>query len=126
MSRAGPLGAAPGDRFATTHWSVVAAAAASSAGSREAMATLCRLYWYPLYAYVRRRGHDADKAADLTQGFFAYVLEQKLVRAAEARRGKFRSYLLGSLKNYLSHERVAAGRQKRGGGREILPLDLSG
>jgi RNA polymerase sigma-70 factor (ECF subfamily) len=90
------------------------------------MATLCRRYWFPLYAYVRRRGHNADQAADFTQGFFVYLLEQKLVRAADARRGKFRSYLLGSLRNYLSHERAAAGRRKRGGGREILPLDLSG
>jgi RNA polymerase sigma-70 factor (ECF subfamily) len=89
------------------------------------MATLCRLYWFPLYAYVRRRGHDADQAADFTQGFFAYLLEQRLVRGADARRGRFRSYLLGSLRHYLSHEQAAAKARKRGGDCEVVSMDFS-
>jgi RNA polymerase sigma-70 factor (ECF subfamily) len=103
---------------------VRAAGRATSAGQREAVEQLCRLYWYPLYAYVRRRGVGADQAADLTQGFFARLLEQRIVRGADSGRGKFRSYLLGALKHYLSHEWRRARAQKRGGGREVLRLGL--
>jgi len=121
-----PAGLATDPRFATTRWSVVVAAGANTcAESREALATLSRLYWYPLYSFVRRRGADPPEAADLTQGFFARLLEQKIVRGADPHRGRFRSYLLGALKHYLSHEAARAGALKRGGGREIIPLDLS-
>ena len=111
-------------RFATTHWSVVIAAGQIGGdGSREALSTLCGLYWYPLYAYARHRGHGADQAADLTQGFFARLLEQNIVRGADPHRGKFRSYLLGAFKHYLSHEWARARAQKRGGGRKFIALD---
>ena len=110
--------------FQTTRWSVVVAAGRETSDvSRQALEVLCRHYWYPLYAYLRRRGFDADRCADLTQGFFARLLEQKMVRGADRGRGRFRSYLLGALKHFLSHERERAAAQKRGGGREPIPLD---
>jgi len=110
--------------FDTTHWSqVLAAGGTTCAESREALASLCRRYWYPVYAYARRHGVKADEAADLTQGFFARVIEQKIVRGADRGRGKFRSYLLGAFKHYLSHEWAKARAQKRGGGRKLIPLD---
>src|SRR6476619_2250922 len=102
-------------RFDTTRWSVVESAGQSTCTeSREALATLCRLYWYPVYAYARRRGLDSAQAADLTQGFFARLIEQKIVRGADAHRGKFRSYLLGAFKHFMSHEWARARAQKRG------------
>ena len=111
-------------RFGTTRWSLVAAAGQNtSAESQAALATLCNLYWYPLYAYSRRCGMNPDAAADLTQGFFVRLLEQKIVRRADARLGKFRCYLLGAFKHYLSHEWVKARAQKRGGGRRFIALD---
>ena len=111
-------------RFETTHWSVVVAAGQTTGPeSKRALATLCRLYWYPVYAYARRRGLDRDEATDLTQGFFARLIEQKIVRGADPNRGKFRSYLLGAFKHYLSHEWARARAQKRGGGRKLIPLD---
>jgi RNA polymerase sigma factor (sigma-70 family) len=111
-------------RFATTQWSVVLAAGqATGAESQAALSKLCTLYWYPLYAYARRRGLNADQAADVTQGFFARLLEQKIVRTADPERGKFRSYLLGAFKHYLSHEWARARARKRGGGRRFVPLD---
>jgi RNA polymerase sigma factor (sigma-70 family) len=111
-------------RFETTRWSVVLAAGRSTCvESREALSTLCRLYWYPVYAYARRRGLDAEQAADLTQGFFARLIEHKMVRGADAKRGKFRSYLLGAFKHFMSHEWARARAQKRGGGRKLIPLD---
>lgn len=113
-----------GSRFATTQWTlVVAAGQTSSPDSQAALSKLCTLYWYPLYAYCRRRGLNADQAADATQGFFARLLEQKIVRGADPRRGKFRSYLLGAFKHYLSHEWARERAQKRGGGRRFVPLD---
>ena len=112
--------------FSTTHWSLVLAAGAQTCDeSRRALACLCALYWYPLYAYARRRGHGADHASDLTQGFFARLLEQKIVRGADPRRGKFRSYLLGAFNHYLSHEWAKAHARKRGGGREPVALDAA-
>ena len=84
--------------FQTTHWSIVLAAGrGSSPNSSEALATLCQTYWYPLYAYVRRRVSDAHEAQDLTQGFFTQLLEKNYVAAAESERGKFRAFLLTSL-----------------------------
>jgi RNA polymerase sigma factor (sigma-70 family) len=111
-------------RFATTQWSMVLAAGRSGgAQSGEALATLCRRYWYPVYAYARRRGFDPDHAADLTQGFFTQLVEQKIVSGADPNRGKFRSYLLGAFKHFMSHEWARDRAQKRGGGRKLIPLD---
>jgi RNA polymerase sigma factor (sigma-70 family) len=114
-----------GDRFLTTQWSVVLAAGhATSAESAQALATLCELYWYPLYAFVRRRGYDPDAAQDLTQAFFARVIEKAYLRDATPARGRFRSFLLGSLKHFLANEWDHARALKRGGGAVLLPLDV--
>jgi RNA polymerase sigma-70 factor (ECF subfamily) len=111
--------------FATTRWSLVVAAGRSSdADSREALSTLARLYWYPLYVYVRRCGYAPADAADHTQAFFARLLAQKIVRGADPARGKFRSYLIGAIKHHLRHDQERARAQKRGGGRDPIPLDL--
>ncbi len=91
--------------FATTRWSVVLAAGlSSSAESEQALAQLCRTYWYPLYAYVRRRGHSPEDAEDLTQGFFANLLEKKALRGVGPDKVKFRSFLLALLKNFLAND----------------------
>jgi RNA polymerase sigma-70 factor (ECF subfamily) len=129
MSPSGPhpSPASAAGRFATTHWSVIVAAREGDAAeAREALATLFRTYWYPLYAFIRREGHSADQAQDLTQGFFAELLEPGSLAAADRARGKFRSYLLGACKHYLSHERERARARKRGGGHSIVSLDLRG
>jgi RNA polymerase sigma-70 factor (ECF subfamily) len=88
-----------------------------------AMSRLCRTYWYPLYAYVRRKGHDAEEAQDLTQQFFARLLAKNYVSLADRSKGKFRSYLLGSLEHFLAHEWTRAHAQKRGGGQAPISLD---
>lgn len=90
----------------------------------EALGDLCERYWYPVYAYVRRRGADADAAQDLTQGFFSHVLEKGTLRAADRERGRFRSFLLTAVKFYLSDEYDRATAKKRGGGLEALSLDM--
>ena len=111
-------------QFATTHWSVVLAAGDSaSLNSREALERLCRAYWFPLYAFVRRTGRSAEDAEDLVQGFFAYVLEKHLVGKARREAGRFRSFLLATFKNYLSQESKREHAQKRGGHRIILSWD---
>ena len=111
--------------FATTHWSVVLAAGRSScAQQKQALETLCQSYWFPLYAFLRRRGYDAHQAEDYTQGFFADILEKHDLRAADPERGRFRSFLLATLKHFLSDERDRAQAQKRGGGRRLLSLDF--
>src|SRR5579884_1229648 len=97
--------AGAGAGFGTTCWSLVlTAGATTSPESREALATLCQLYWYPIYSYVRRRGYRADEAEELTQAFFARVLEKKTIRDADPARGRFRSYLLGAVKQFLANE----------------------
>jgi RNA polymerase sigma factor (sigma-70 family) len=112
-------------QFATTHWSVVLAAGKSSSPQHEqALSTLCQTYWFPLYAYLRRRGYDTHQAEDYTQGFFADILEKHDLRAADPECGKFRSFLLATLKHFLSDERDLAHAQKRGGGRKLLSLDF--
>jgi RNA polymerase sigma-70 factor (ECF subfamily) len=112
-------------RFATTHWSVVLAAGRhASPDSQMALAALCRTYWYPLYAYVRRQGRNAEDARDLTQEFFATLLEKDYLRAADSQRGRFRSFLLTAFKHFLSKERERANAQKRGGGRQSLSIDF--
>jgi RNA polymerase sigma factor (sigma-70 family) len=117
--------AQPVRRFATTRWSVVAAAGQpDSPEAREALATLCRIYWYPLYAYARRQLPRPDDAQDLTQEFFALLLEKDYLHDADPQRGKFRSFLLTAFRRFLGKERDRARAQKRGGGRSLLPLDF--
>jgi RNA polymerase sigma-70 factor (ECF subfamily) len=113
------------DGFASTRWSLVLAAGCGDAPEAQAaLAVLCQTYWYPLYAYVRRSGHPADEARDLTQEFFARLLEKRYLRAADAERGRFRSFLLTAFKHFLSRERHRARALKRGGGRRMLSLDF--
>jgi RNA polymerase sigma factor (sigma-70 family) len=111
--------------FAATRWTLVLTAAKGSASSSaaDALAELCRTYWYPLYAYLRRRGHDPHDAEDLTQSFFAHLLAKQFLAKADREKGKFRAFLLASLKNFLADERDRATAQKRGGGRSAIPLD---
>ena len=111
--------------FATTHWSVVhAAGAKSSATSRQALASLCQDYWYPLYSYARRRVPAPGDAQDLTQAFFAELLEKNYVAAVDPERGQFRAFLLTAFKHFLSKEWERAKAQKRGGGRPPISLDF--
>src|SRR5436190_11551159 len=110
--------------FATTHWSVVLAAGDTAApGSQAALASLCQTYWYPLYAHVRRRGHGAEDARDLTQGFFAELLTRNAVELADPQRGRFRTFLLAALDHFLHHVHRDAHALKRGGGIEIISMD---
>ena len=111
--------------FATTHWSLVLAAGKGAAADvQEALANLCQTYWYPLYAYVRRQGHQPDDAQDLTQAFFARLLEKHYLQSADPERGRFRSFLLTAFKRFLSKERDRERAKRRGGGRKLLPLDF--
>lgn len=111
-------------RFPTTHWSCVAEAGDPDAErAREALARLCAGYWYPLYAFVRRRGHDAEEAMDLVQGYFARVLEKGVLAAADPARGRFRSFLMADCAHYLSHQRAHASARKRGGDRRLVSID---
>ncbi|MCX8107377.1 MAG: sigma-70 family RNA polymerase sigma factor [Verrucomicrobiae bacterium] len=110
--------------FATTHWSVVlAAGGVDSPHAREALEKLCNAYWYPVYASVRRWGHTADEAQDLTQSFFASFLQRGSVSAARPERGKFRWFLLSALKHFLADEWDRVKAQKRGGGAVPISLD---
>jgi len=111
--------------FHTTHWSVVLAARepGNDAAGREALAHLCSVYWYPLYAYIRRQGVAPADAEDLTQEFFYRFLERDSLRNVAQSRGKFRSFLLACLKNFLANERERASAQRRGGGRVAVPLE---
>jgi RNA polymerase sigma factor (sigma-70 family) len=112
-------------RFQTTQWSVVLLSAQSQApGSRAALSDLCKLYWYPLYAFIRRRGCNAEDAQDLTQGFFLSLLDRKALRQVTPLKGKFRSFLLASLQNYLSDQFDRRRSLKRGGNIEFVPLDF--
>src|SRR5436309_12649851 len=104
-----------GPAFPTTHWSIVLAAGEAPATiAREALQKLCRTYWYPLYAYVRRQGRSPEDAQDLTQEFFARILEKNSLSRADRQRGRFRTFLLTSFQNFLAHERERARAQKRG------------
>ena len=112
-------------QFATTHWSVILAASDSAAALHEpALETLCRTYWFPLYVYLRRRGYDSHQAEDYTQGFFAGILERKGLQRADPKYGKFRSFLLACLKNFLADEWDRSHAQKRGGDKKVLSLDF--
>jgi RNA polymerase sigma-70 factor (ECF subfamily) len=113
-------------RFATTRWSVVRSAGAGDPRrSRRALSELCGIYWYPLYAFVRRRGYDADEAQDLTQAFFTDLLEREGIGRADPVRGHFRTFLLSSLQNFLAGEWRKRQTLKRGGDLEILSLDFA-
>jgi RNA polymerase sigma-70 factor (ECF subfamily) len=113
--------------FASTHWSVVVEAGdRDSPKASEAMAQLCHTYWYPLYAYVRRKGYPAPDAQDLTQEFFARLLAKNFVAGADRRKGRFRSYLLGAFEHFLAKEWRRAHTEKRGGGQAAFSLDEMG
>ena len=110
--------------FHTTRWTIVMRAAQSQAqGGQSALAELCRLYWYPLYIFARRRGHSPDDAQDLTQGFFLHVVEHRALTGVDRLKGKFRSFLLASFQNHLSDAGDHARRLKRGGDKEFVQLD---
>jgi RNA polymerase sigma factor (sigma-70 family) len=110
--------------FHTTRWTIVMNAAQSQAqGGPAALAELCRLYWYPLYIFARRRGHSPDDAEDLTQSFFLHLLEHRALGGVDRLKGKFRSFLLASFQNHISDAFDRAHRLKRGGGKEFVPLD---
>jgi RNA polymerase sigma-70 factor (ECF subfamily) len=111
--------------FQTTRWSMVLRAGGRDREAAEALAALCDRYWYPLYAYVRRRVANVDEAQDLTQGFFARLLEKNALAAACPDRGRFRGFLLGSIKNFLANARDQAQAQKRGGDRRCLSIDFA-
>lgn len=118
-----PNTVARGDIFATTHWTLVlAAGSGSSPAAGTALEELCRTYWYPLYVYVRRQGHSREDAEDLTQEFFARFLAKNYLAGVDSNRGRFRAFLLASLKHFLANEWDRSQRQKRGGG--VAPLSL--
>jgi RNA polymerase sigma factor (sigma-70 family) len=111
-------------RFATTRWSLVlTAAGGESSRSRQALGELCEAYWYPLYAFIRRRGHTPEQAADLTQGYLLRVLEKGYLKQVTPEAGKFRSFLFASVQHYLSNQHDRERAVKRGGGRTPLSLD---
>jgi RNA polymerase sigma-70 factor (ECF subfamily) len=111
-------------QFATTHWSVIVAAREGDAlQARAALAALCRTYWYPLYAYIRRQGYSWDQAQDLTQEFFTRLLEKDMLRLVDRTKGKFRSFLIAACKHFLANERDRAQALRRGGGQVFVPID---
>ncbi|MGB0581504.1 MAG: RNA polymerase sigma factor [Limisphaerales bacterium] len=113
------------DWFVTTRWTVVLHAGEPDSKARQqALATLCETYWRPLYAYVRRQGYGAHDAQDLTQEFFAFLMSRDHFAKADQDRGRFRSFLLGTLKKFLADQRVRAQAQKRGGRKTLLSLDF--
>lgn len=118
--------AKPRNYFATTHWTVVLTARGSDTIlARAALEQLCQTYWYPLYAYVRRRGHSPEDAQDLTQEFFARLLEYNWMERADPQRGRFRSFLLGVMNHFLADAWDKTRAQKRGGGIKPIPLEVT-
>lgn len=118
-----PLFAAGHGAFLTTRWSLVLRAGDVRDGeSGQALGQLCRDYWYPLYAYARRRGRSPEDAEDTTRGFFLHLLEGGMLQRADASRGRFRSFLLGAMQHHLANEHRSAGTQKRGSG--VAPVSL--
>ena len=109
--------------FTTTHWSVVLEAQGESPAAQEALEKLCRIYWRPIYSFVRRQGIGPAEAEDLTQGFFASLLEHRNLNAVRKEQGRLRSYLLGALKYFLGEEKRRAMAIKRGKGQRLIPLD---
>jgi DNA-directed RNA polymerase specialized sigma24 family protein len=114
-----------GMRFPTTSWTMISAAGGVANGSRQALNDLCAAYWPPVYAFIRRKGHSPDEAEELTQEFFARILERGGLAAADRQRGKFRSFLLASVSNYLANEWDRATARKRGSGIPALSLDVT-
>src|SRR5881394_2829835 len=114
---------AGGVTFVTTHWSVVLTAQGRSAAADQALEKLCRTYWWPLYGFVRRSGYKPEEAQDLTQGFFALLLERRDLDVVRREKGRLRSYLLVSLKNFLAKARRRELTMKRGEGQALVPLD---
>ena len=112
--------------FLSTHWSIVlrAGQADDDSDTRDALAFLCQRYWYPLYVFVRKKGIVREAAEDVTQGFFARLIEKNALEHATPSRGRFRSFLLASLQNFLGNERDQAAALKRGGGKPLLSLDI--
>jgi DNA-directed RNA polymerase specialized sigma24 family protein len=112
--------------FPTTHWSRVAHAVDPAAPeARAALAELCGAYWYPIYAFIRRKGNDPEQALDLTQGYFAHLLERGSVAAADPVRGRFRSFLLADCRHFLAHERERGAAARRGGQHVVLSINAS-
>ena len=110
----------------TTSWSqVLAARSGHSTESRDALAALCQAYWYPLYAFVRRQGHDAEASRDLTQAYFTKLLEKDYLQDFDRTVARFRTFLKTSMRNFLSKERDKAGALKRGGDTTIIPLEAN-
>lgn len=110
-------------RFQATQWTLVRVAASDSADSRDALERLCRVYWYPIYAFIRRNGRSPHDAQDLTQDFFVRLLETNSIGRADPRRGKFRTFLLGALKHFLTDTYRKATAAKRGGGAQIVSFE---
>ncbi len=116
----------PAAGFILTHWTVVLAAGRrDSPEAHDALEKLCRAYWPPIYAFVRRQGYNPHDAQDLAQGFFARLLEKNSFAAADRAKGRFRSFLLGALKHFLANEWDKANAQKRGGGQTLIPIDAA-
>lgn len=115
--------AASGSGFMTTHWSVVYAAQGEDDEARAALEKICHAYWRPIYSFARRQGRSAEDAQDITQGFFARVLERRDLEGVRQEKGRLRSYLLVALKNFMAKEHERASALKRGGGRPLLSLD---
>jgi len=109
--------------FTTTHWSVVLEAQGESPAAQEALEKLCRIYWRPIYGFVRRQGIRPEEAEDLTQGFFAQLLERRSLSAVRKEKGRLRSFLLGALKYFLADEQRRAMAIKRGKGQRLIPLE---
>lgn len=125
LEQEGSLASTDADWFTTTHWSVVLSAAQGERPAAcQALEQLCSTYWYPLYAYVRRRGYSQEDAQDLTQAFFERVLEKNYLEQVDQSKGRFRAFLLATLKHFLSDQSDRRRAAKRGGGRTILSLDV--
>ncbi len=112
-----------GAAFTTTHWSVVLEAQGESPAAQEALEKLCRTYWRPIFAFLRRQGLPPEEAEDITQGFFAQLLERRKFSAIRKEKGRLRSFLLGALKYFLADERRRAMAVKRGKGQRLIPLE---
>src|SRR6266516_5644014 len=110
-------------RFTTTHWSVVLDAQSESPAAQEALEKLCRIYWRPIFGFVQRQGIGREEAEDITQAFFADLLEHRSLTAVRREKGRFRSYLLGALKHVLADERRRAVAIKRGKGQRLIPFE---
>jgi RNA polymerase sigma factor (sigma-70 family) len=112
-------------QFGPTHWTVVLTARGDTTSAHVALEKLCQIYWPPVYAFIRRQGNSPHDAQDLTQDFFARLLEKNYLAAVDRSKGKFRSFLLASVKHFLANERDKVNAQKRGGGNTVLSIDAS-